>query len=87
MTMEQSHINQMHPTRILKSMALQVFNESQTKTHENFQSAYQEWLKFSNALIHLFLAYLRERACSTQLPERLHLLLRDYVDCRKKCLM
>ncbi|CAG8645515.1 16264_t:CDS:2, partial [Funneliformis caledonium] len=87
MTMEQSHINHMHPTRILKSMSLHIFNEVKTKTYENFLTAYQEWLKYSHALIHLFLAYLRERACSTQLPERLHLLLQDYVECRKKCLM
>ncbi|CAI2167498.1 10573_t:CDS:2 [Funneliformis geosporum] len=87
MTMEQSHFNNMHPTRILKSMSLHIFNEVKTKTYENFLTAYQEWLKYSHALIHLFLAYLRERACSTQLPERLHLLLQDYVECRKKCLM
>ncbi|CAI2173268.1 20135_t:CDS:2 [Funneliformis geosporum] len=87
MTMENSHINRMHPTRILKSMSPYIFNELQSKTYENFQIAYQDWLKYSNALTHLFLAYLREKACSIELPERLHLLLYDYVERRKKCLM
>ncbi|CAG8488187.1 5640_t:CDS:2 [Funneliformis mosseae] len=86
MTMENSHNNRMHPTRILKSMSPYIFNELQSKTYENFQLAYQDWLKYSNALTHLFLAYLREKACSIELPERLHLLLSDYIERRKKCL-
>ncbi|RIA99308.1 hypothetical protein C1645_800679 [Glomus cerebriforme] len=87
MTMELSHINRVHPTRILKSMSLYIFNETQTNTYENFQLAYQDWLKYSNALIHLFLIYLKGRSTSTRLPERLNFLLKDYDERRKIWLM
>jgi hypothetical protein len=86
MTMEISHINLVHPKRILKSMSFHIFNESQSKTYENFQLVYQDWLKYSDALTHLFLAYMRERSYSTNLPDRLNLLLKDYVECREECL-
>ncbi|CAG8435543.1 uncharacterized protein OCT59_010503 [Rhizophagus irregularis] len=86
MTMEVSHINHVHPRRILKSMSLHLFNESLSKSYENFHLAYQDWLKYSNALTHLFLAYMRERSYSTNLPDRLNILLKDYVECREKCI-
>lgn len=86
MIMEVSHINHVHPRRILRSMSLHLFNESHSKYYENFHIAYQDWLKYSNALTHLFLAYIRERSYSTNLPDRLNLLLKDYVECREKCI-
>ncbi|CAG8469409.1 15472_t:CDS:2 [Acaulospora colombiana] len=51
---------------------------------QNFLTTYVNWLKSSDACIHLFLAYLRERACSSTLPPRLDILLDGYVNFRKR---
>ncbi|CAJ0898259.1 1649_t:CDS:2 [Entrophospora sp. SA101] len=78
-----SHINKMSPERLLKSMALSILGDS-TKTFDNFHDAYKEWLKCSNACIHLFLAYLREQGYSTNLHPKLCALLENYVEYRIK---
>ncbi|CAH1760842.1 9998_t:CDS:10 [Entrophospora sp. SA101] len=55
-----------------------------------FETAYKKWLKTSNNLLHLFLAYLREISVSqneTNLDPKLSFLLDNYVENRKKCLL
>nr|CAG8441192.1 13337_t:CDS:2 [Entrophospora candida] len=55
-----------------------------------FETAYKKWLKTSNNLLHLFLAYLREISVSsneTNLDPKLSFLLDNYVENRRKCLL
>ncbi|CAG8437146.1 10452_t:CDS:2 [Scutellospora calospora] len=81
--MTQSHINKIPPQRVIKSIAHYIIGDKELK-FENFNAAYTKWLRCSNACTHLFLAYLRERACSASLPPRLNILLDSYVQFRKK---
>ncbi|CAG8468752.1 35008_t:CDS:2, partial [Racocetra persica] len=81
--MTQAHINKIPAQRVLKSMAHYIIGDKELK-FENFSAAYTKWLRCSNACTHLFLAYLRERACSASLPPRLNILLDGYVQFRKK---
>ncbi|CAG8588296.1 2052_t:CDS:2 [Ambispora gerdemannii] len=82
---EESHINQMSAQKIVKSLALCVLGEQERK-FDTFDDAYSEYSKCSNACLHLFLAYLREKAVATRLPPRLTLFLDNinYLDVRKK---
>ncbi|CAG8531930.1 3879_t:CDS:2 [Acaulospora morrowiae] len=59
----ESHINNMSAQRIMKSLALCLMSDNE-KGGKSFDSAYVEWMKCSNACIHLFLAYLREKMLS-----------------------
>ncbi|CAG8572505.1 12805_t:CDS:2 [Dentiscutata erythropus] len=81
--MTHAHINKIPAQRIIKSMAHFIIGDKELK-FENFSAAYTKWLRCSNACTHLYLAYLRERACSASLPPRLNILLDGYVQFRKK---
>ncbi|CAG8532507.1 979_t:CDS:2 [Ambispora leptoticha] len=82
---EESHINQMSAQKIVKSLALCVLGDQERK-FDTFDDAYSEYSKCSNACLHLFLAYLREKAVATRLPPRLTVFLDNinYLDVRKK---
>ncbi|CAG8465727.1 3560_t:CDS:2 [Racocetra fulgida] len=77
----ESHINNMSAQKIVKSLALCILGES-TRSLRNFDSAYLEWSKCSDACLHLFLAYLRELQFVSPNP-RLSKLLDNYVEYRK----
>ncbi|CAG8500738.1 15689_t:CDS:2 [Acaulospora colombiana] len=79
----ESHINKMSAQRLVKSFALCLMGNHE-QGGKNFDSAYTEWTKCSNACLHLFLAYLRERSVSESLNPRLTMLLDNYVEYRKK---
>jgi hypothetical protein len=78
----ESHINKMSAERIVKTIALCILG-NQDRNYSNFDTAYDEWTKYSAACHHLFLAYLREKAVSTELNPRLTKLLDNYVEYRK----
>ncbi|RIB04786.1 hypothetical protein C2G38_2048152 [Gigaspora rosea] len=77
----ESHINHMSAQKIVKSLALCILGDS-TRSLKNFDSAYLEWSKCSDACLHLFLAYLRELDYFNPNP-RLSKLLNNYVEYRK----
>ncbi|CAG8639987.1 13008_t:CDS:2 [Cetraspora pellucida] len=77
----ESNINNMSAQKIVKSLALCILGES-SRSLRNFDSAYLEWSKCSDACLHLFLAYLRELQFFSPDP-RLSKLLNNYVEYRK----
>ncbi|CAJ0844463.1 215_t:CDS:2, partial [Entrophospora sp. SA101] len=79
----ESHINNMSAERLVKTLALCILG-NQDKPLEGFEEAYNEWSKCSQACLHLFLAYLREKAVTTELNPRLTILIDNYVEDRKK---
>ncbi|CAJ0892034.1 8267_t:CDS:2 [Entrophospora sp. SA101] len=79
----ESHINNMPVERLVKTLALCILGDKD-KPLEGFEGAYNEWTKCSQACLHLFLAYLREKAVSTELNPRLTVLIDNYVEYRKK---
>ncbi|CAJ0843646.1 6569_t:CDS:2 [Entrophospora sp. SA101] len=79
----ESHINNMPVERLVKTLALCILGDKD-KPLEGFEGAYNEWTKCSQACLHLFLAYLREKAVSTELNPRLTILIDNYVEDRKK---
>ncbi|RIA98975.1 hypothetical protein C1645_748202 [Glomus cerebriforme] len=87
----QSDINTMNAQKIIKSLAFCLIgssndNEEKKKIFNNFDDAYREWIKCSNACLHLFLAYLRELSTEMELPPHLTVLLDNYVELRKKAI-
>ncbi|CAG8695945.1 3938_t:CDS:1, partial [Scutellospora calospora] len=78
----ESHINNMSAQKIVKSLALCILGES-SRNLRNFDAAYLEWSRCSNACLHLFLAYLRELECHSKINPRLTNLLNNYVTNRK----
>ncbi|CAG8484738.1 5247_t:CDS:2 [Diversispora eburnea] len=88
-----SHENKIPTHRIIKSMSLCILaadKNYQTLKHQNYQTyqdfniVYCDWLKYSDACMHMFLAFLRENACKYPLPSRLNMLLDGYVDFRSR---
>ncbi|CAG8514570.1 9044_t:CDS:2 [Diversispora eburnea] len=79
---EESDTNNMSVQKIVKSLALCILGDNKNY-NRNFNSAYAEWRKCSNACLHLFLAYLREKAINQPLNSRLTILLDNYVEYRK----
>ncbi|CAJ0765153.1 16890_t:CDS:2, partial [Entrophospora sp. SA101] len=79
----ESHINNMPVERLVKTLALCILGDKD-KPLEGFEGAYNEWTKCSQACLHLFLAYLREKAVTTELNPRLTILIDNYVEYRKK---
>ncbi|POG81568.1 uncharacterized protein OCT59_011960 [Rhizophagus irregularis] len=78
----ESHINKMSAERIVKTIALCILG-NKDRGYSNFDTAYDDWTKYSAACHHLFLAYLREKSVSTELNPRLTKLLDNYVEYRK----
>ncbi|GBB90871.1 hypothetical protein RclHR1_00180009 [Rhizophagus clarus] len=75
----ESHINKMSDERIVKTIALCILG-NKDKGYTSFDTAYDDWTKYSAACHHLFLAYLREKV---DLNPRLTRLLDNYVEYRK----
>ncbi|CAG8471851.1 8438_t:CDS:2 [Funneliformis mosseae] len=76
-----------NPLKIIKSLALCLIGYNDDEKEKNFNSfddAYREWIKSSNACLHLFLAYVRELVIEFELPPYLTLLLDNYVELRKE---
>ncbi|POG72382.1 hypothetical protein GLOIN_2v1596508 [Rhizophagus irregularis DAOM 181602=DAOM 197198] len=88
-----SDINTMNAQKIIKSLAFCLIgsnnsndDDEKRKIFNNFDDAYKEWIKCSNACLHLFLAYLRELSIEIELPPHLTVLLDNYVELRKKAI-
>src|SRR5439155_22121821 len=62
----ESKINKMSANKIIKSLSLCLLG-NQKNIFRNFDEAYAEWTKCSNACLHLFLAYLREKTLEGKL--------------------
>ncbi|CAJ0833543.1 13934_t:CDS:2 [Entrophospora sp. SA101] len=79
----ESETNKMSAHKIVKSLALSLLGD-QKRIFGSFDEAYTEWTKCSNACLHLFLAYLREKSLECELHPKLSILLENYVENRKK---
>src|SRR5437763_15013638 len=73
----------MSANKIIKSLSLCLLG-NQKNIFRNFDEAYAEWTKCSNACLHLFLAYLREKTLEGKLHPNLSILLENYIENRKK---
>ncbi|CAG8588941.1 7752_t:CDS:2 [Paraglomus occultum] len=78
----ESHINKMSAQKIVKCLALCIIRDGKP-AFLSFDDAYKEYTNCSNACLHLFLAYLRERSHDKELPPRLTMLLDNYDDVKK----